>query len=482
MLPKEIQDLIKTLPEESQAVVRAIGLIYESKIQKLEARVKELEDQISKNSKNSSKPPSTDVFFKPPKSLRKKTNQKQGGQKGHKGDTLKMTAHPDKVIPHKVSCCERCSKKLSLQLADRIERRQVYDIPPLTIKVTEYQSEVKICSCGCINKAFPDGVDHSVAYGSNIKSLMVYLQNYQLLPYERTKELVSDLFNHNISKGTLYNTGKSAYNKLEEFENRLKNLLTHSKVAGFDETGFRVNTKRFWLHSCSTAAHAYYEVHQKRGSEAMDDINILPAFKGVAVHDFWKSYYHYECKHSLCNAHLLRDLIFIKERFKQSWAEDLINLLLKMKAAKQRAIDQGKSFLSKTTLNKYQKQYDLIVQNGFKKNPFKPPKKKTRGRYKKTPARNLLERLENYASDILRFLFNFRVPFDNNFSERDIRMMKVKQKISGCFRSLNGANIFTRIRSFIVTARKQNVNVFDALKNLFMDNSITYSLTSSHLS
>jgi len=214
----------------------------------------------------------------------------------------------------------------------------------------------------------------------------------------------------------------------------------------------------------------------------MDDINILPAFKGVAVHDFWKSYYHYECKHSLCNAHLLRDLIFIKERFKQSWAEDLINLLLKMKAAKQRAIDQGKSFLSKTTLNKYQKQYDLIVQNGFKKNPFKPPKKKTRGRYKKTPARNLLERLENYASDILRFLFNFRVPFDNNFSERDIRMMKVKQKISGCFRSLNGANIFTRIRSFIVTARKQNVNVFDALKNLFMDNSITYSLTSSHLS
>ena len=482
MLPKEIQDLIKTLPVESQAVVRAISLIYESKIQKLEARVKELEDQISKNSKNSSKPPSTDVFFKPPKSLRKKTDRKQGGQKGHLGDTLKMTEHPDQVKSHKVANCERCNKKLHGQLADRIERRQVYDIPPLHIKIIEHQSEVKICSCGCINKAFPKGVDHPVAYGSNIKSLMVYLQNYQLLPYQRTKELISDLFNHNISKGTLYNTSKSAYNKLEVFENRLKELLTYCVVAGFDETGLRVMSKLLWLHCCSTSEHAYYQVHQKRGSQAMNDIGILPEFKGVAVHDFWKSYYHYQCKHSLCNAHLLRDLIFIKERFKQSWAEDLINLLLKMKSAKQRAIDQGKSSLSKTTLNKYQKQYNLIVQKGFKKNPFKPPKKKTRGRHKKTPARNLLERLENYASDILRFLFDFKVPFDNNFSERDLRMMKVKQKISGCFRSLNGANIFTRIRSFIVTARKQNVNVFDALKNLFMDNSITYSLTSSHLS
>lgn len=479
MLPKEIQDLIKTLPAESQAVVQAIALIYESKIQKLEARVKELEDQISKNSKNSSKPPSTDVFFKPPKSQRKRTGKKQGGQKGHLGDTLKMTLHPDKVISYKVERCEQCNKKLNHQLVDRVERRQVYDIPPLNIKITEHQSEVKICSCGCTNKAFPQGVDHPVAYGSSIKSLMVYLQTYQLLPYERTKELISDLFNHNISKGTLYNTSKCAYNKLEEFENRLKELLVYCMVVGFDETGFRVLSKRLWLHSYSTTKHAYYEVHQKRGTEAMDDINILPRFKGVAVHDFWRSYYHYECKHSLCNAHLLRDLIFIKERFKQDWAEDLINLLLKMKAAKQRAIDQGKSSLSKITLKKYQTQYDLIVQNGFKINPFKPPKKKTRGRYKRTPARNLLERLKKHASDILRFLFDFQVPFDNNFSERDIRMMKVKQKISGCFRSLNGANIFTRVRSFIVTARKQKINVFDALNNLFMENSITFTLTSS---
>jgi transposase len=479
MLPKEIQDLIKTLPAENQATVQAIALIYESKIKILEARIKELEDQISKNSRNSSKPPSTDSFFKPPKSLRKKSGKDAGGQKGHQGDSLKMVEHPDKVVSHKVVRCECCHKKLNHQKADRIERRQVYDIPPLHISITEHQSEVKICSCGHTNKSFPTGVDHHVAYGPNIKSMMVYLQNYQLLPYERTTELISDLFNHTISKGTLFNTGKCAYDKLEVFENRLKELLTYCMVAGFDETGFRVMAKRLWLHSCSTTEHAYYEVHEKRGTQAMNAINILPYFKGVAVHDFWRSYYEYGCKHSLCNAHLLRDLIFIKERFEQDWADEMINLLIKMKAAKQRAIDQGKSSLSKVTLKKYKEQYSLIIQEGFKENPFRPPKKKTAGRHKKTPARNLLERLNTYADDILRFLFDFSVPFDNNFSESDIRMMKVKQKISGCFRSLQGANIFTRIRSFIVTARKQKVNVFDALNNLFTDNSITFTLTSS---
>lgn len=479
MLPKEIQGLIKTLPAKSQATVQAIALVYESKIQKLEARIKELEDQISKNSRNSSKPPSTDSFFKPPKSLRQKSGKVAGGQKGHQGNTLKTVEHPDELIFHKVVSCGCCHKKLGNQGPDRIERRQVYDIPPLHIRVTEHRSEVKTCSCGHVNKSFPTGVEHHVAYGPNIKSMMVYLQNYQLLPYGRTTELVSDLFNHTISKGTLFNTGKCAYDKLEVFEDRLKELLTYCPVAGFDETGFRVVAKRLWLHSCSTTEHAYYEVHEKRGTKAMDSIDILPHFKGVAVHDFWRSYYKYQCAHSLCNAHLLRDLTFIKERFGQDWADELIDLLRKMKAAKQRAIHKGKSSLSKATLKNYKEQYGLIIQNGFKQNPFRPPKKKGVGRCKRTAARNLLERLNTHADDVLRFFFDFRVPFDNNFSESDIRMMKVKQKISGCFRSIQGANIFTRIRSFIVTARKQNVNALEALNNLFTDNSITFNLTSS---
>ncbi len=247
MLPKEIQDLIKSLAVENQSVVQAIAMLYESKIQKLEARIKALEDQISKNSRNSSKPP---------KSLRKKSHRNLGGQEGHCGDTLKMCEHPDEIIRHQVEYCACCQRALRAQKADCIERRQVYDIPSLRIKVIEHRSEVKTCSCG-LYQCFPTGVGHHVAYGSNIKSLLVYLQNYQLLPYERTAELISDLFNHNISKGTLFNIGKSAYDRLEVFEDRLKELLSCSKVVGFDETGARVMSKRLWSHSCSTSQYAY---------------------------------------------------------------------------------------------------------------------------------------------------------------------------------------------------------------------------------
>jgi transposase len=483
MLPKEIQDAIKKLPEESQLVIKAIMLIYESRIEQLEARIKELEDQISKNSRNSSKPPSTDEFDKPsPKSQRKKTGRKIGGQEGHKGHNLKMVESPDKEQLHKVEVCACCQKDLQKQKAEAIERRQVYDLPPLELIITEHQIEVKRCSCGYINKAdYPAGVNHYVQYGPNIKSLLVYMQDYQLLPYERTKEFVKDIFGHTISTGTLYNIRQYAYDQLAPFEDRLKALLSLALVAGFDETGMRVMAQRYWLHSCSTDHHAYYEVHAKRGQKAMDDIGILPDFGGVAIHDFWKSYYHYVCEHGLCNAHLLRELTFIKERFKQEWPDELIDLLLKMKAAKDRAIAKGKSALSQATLTKYRKQYSLIVQKGLDVNPFKPPPIKKRGRPKKTKARNLIERFRDYADDILRFFYDFKVPFDNNFSERDLRMMKVKQKISGCFRSLNGAKFFARIRSFIITARKQKVNVFKALSNLFMDNSIASQLTTIQL-
>ncbi len=389
MLQKEIQELIKSLPLESQKVVEAIAMIYEShyesKINALEKRVKELEDQISKDSNNSSKPPSSNEFNKKPKSVRGKSGLKAGGQKGHKGTTLKTSEKPDEIKEHKVCSCENCNKNLSSQQVERIEHRQVYDIPPIQMKVTEHRSEVKVCSCGHVNKAFPSGVIHHIQYGPNIKSMVVYLQDYQLLPYERTTELVKDLFGHQISKGTLYNFRKSAFDQLETFEEKLKSLLTSCLVLGFDETGFRIMAQRLWLHSCSTSEHAYYQVHEKRGQLAMTANNILPQFRGIAVHDFWKSYYKYSCQHALCNAHLLRDLIFIKERFKQDWAEKLIKLLLKMKKAKERAILKGKSFLSKPTLQKYQKQYDEIVDEGLKENPFEPPREKKRGRPKKTP-------------------------------------------------------------------------------------------------
>jgi len=477
MLPKEIQKLVDQLDPKAKALVEVIVVFYEQKISKLEARVKELEDQKAKDSTNSSKPPSTDGPKRKPKSTRGKSNRQPGGQKGHKGKTLELVDHPDKTLKHKVEQCACCNKDLRNQTADRIECRQVSDIPIIKLKVTEHQSEVKSCSCGHVNKAFPTGVNHYVQYGPNLKGMVVYLQDYQMLPYKRTKELFKDFFNHNISTGTLFNFGRTAYEKLSCFKDRLKELLTYCLVVGFDETGFRVLATRLWLHSYSTEKHAYFEVHAKRGREAMDDIGILPDFNGIAVHDFWKSYYTYCCEHALCNAHLLRDLIFIKERFEQPWAEEFIQLLLKMKAAKKKAISEGKSSFSRFILTKYQGQYERVVREGLKENPFKPPEKKSRGRYAKSPPRNLLERLNGHREDVLRFILDFKVPFDNNFSERDLRMMKVKQKISGGFRSLKGAKYFARIRSYILTARKQNVNPLEALINLFVDNTIGEWLT-----
>lgn len=478
MLPEPLQQAIDKLPEESRVVVQALVLYYELEHEQLKARIKELEDQISKNSRNSSKPPSSDAFAKrAPKSRRVKSGRKAGGQGGHKGTNLKLVDSPDKIRVHRVKRCSCCGVYLGSQQADGIQRRQVYDHPPLELIITEHRGEVKRCSCGHLNYAeFPKGVDHYVQYGPNIKGLLVYMQDYQLLPYERTREFVQDLFGHCLSTGTLYNIRNTAFDQLADFEDRLKVVLTAAVVAGFDETGIRIMAQRLWLHSCSTNRHAYYEAHAKRGQIAMDHIGILPNFKGIAVHDFWKSYYRYGCKHSLCNAHLLRDLSFIKERFEQIWPDKLMDLLLKMKAAKEKAMAQGKSGLSSATLGKYRLAYGQIVDEGLAANPFEMPDTKKRGRPKKTPPRNLLERLRDYAQDILRFFYDFSVPFDNNFSERDLRMMKVKQKISGCFRSFEGAKCFARIRSFIITARKQNVNVFKALSNLFTGNDISLQL------
>lgn len=478
MLPDKIKDIISKLPQPIQEIIGWVISFFEGELSKKDNRIKELEDQLNKNSQNSSKPPSTDsIYEKPsPKSRRKKTTRKVGGQKGHEGSNLKMTKTPDVIIEHQVKHCKDCGVNLEDEPILDTKIRQSYDIPPLKIQVTEHQSEVKVCRCGCRNTNFPEGLRHYVQYGPRIKGLLVYLQNYQLLPYSRTAELIEDLFDHKISCGTLHNAQKYAYEQLESFEISLKTILAAATIAGFDETGFRVLSKCWWLHSCSTDSHAYYEIHPKRGHEAMDTIGILPDFKGIAIHDFWKSYLKYTCTHGLCNAHLIRELTFIHERLEQIWAKELIELLLEMKNAKETALEQNKTNLAENILKQFAEKYDKIINQGLDVNPFAPPtykkgEKKKRGRPKKTKPRNLLERLRDYKSDIIRFCENFNVPFDNNFSERDIRMMKLKQKISGCFRSKQGARYFARIRSFIMSARKQKRNVLKDLTNLFEGNS-----------
>jgi len=453
-----------------ETVVRVL-LTMDARIRALEARVQSLENQLAKNSRNSSKPPSSDGFKKPaPKSLRKMGKRKSGGQPGHTGHTLKMADKPDHTEVHRVKECEHCKRSLADQSADSVEKRQVHDLPALRLNVTEHQAEIKTCACGRLNKAaFPEGVNAPVQYGEGIKAAAVYLKNYQFLPYDRTCELLNDFFGCPMSEGTLANIIAQSHELAADPVEKIKALVKRATVAHFDETGSRVQGKLWWLHSASIALATYYDIHRKRGSEAFDEIGILPKFIGRAIHDFWKPYFGFDCLHGLCNAHHLRELIFVHEQHQQDWAERMIDCLLDIK----NAVDLAKESthqLAPEQIQAFEARYQQILDEGYAQNPLSrlPPNvKKKRGRRKKTKARNLLERLDEHRDEALAFMVDFNVPFDNNQAERDLRMMKVQQKISGTFRTEDGAKAFCRIRSYISTARKNGVGAMQALTRLF---------------
>ena len=437
-------------------------------------RVRQLEEQLAKNSRNSSKPPSSDGFKKPsPKSLRKKGQRKSGGQPGHAGHTLKMAEKPDHTQNHHVDVCECCRRSLADQPADSIEKRQVHDLPVLRLIVTEHQAETKQCCCGHLNKAaFPEGVNAPVQYGPGVKAAAVYLKNYQFLPFERTCELLGDLFGCGISEGALANILVSCAEQLKDPLLSIKEHIEQASVAHFDESGSRVESKLWWLHSASTAHATYYDIHRKRGSEAIDQIGILPDYTGRAIHDFWKPYFGYSCLHGLCNAHHLRELTFVQEQHQQDWADHMIDCLLEIKDAVDQA-RQTTNHLGKEQIKAFEAHYQKVLDEGYGQNPLpplSPDTEKKRGRRKKSKPRNLLERLDGHRKEALAFMYDFTVPFDNNLAERDIRMMKVQQKISGMFRTEDGAKTFCRIRSYISTARKNAVGAMDALTRLFSGN------------
>lgn len=445
-----------------------------SRLDQSDRRVRHLEEQLAKNSRNSSKPPSSDGFKKPaPKSLRKKGKRKSGGQPGHTGHTLKMADNADHTEVHRVEECQHCGRSLANQSADGVEKRQVHDLPPLRLIVTEHQAETKTCACGHLNKAaFPEGVNAPVQYGEGIKAAAVYLKNYQFLPYDRTCELLNDVFGCPMSEGTLANIIAQSHTLAADPVEKIKELIERAAVAHFDETGSRVDGKLWWLHSASTAQATYYDIHRKRGSEAIDDIGILSDFLGRAIHDFWKPYFDYDCLHGLCNAHHLRELIFVHEQHQQDWADRMIDCLLDIKEAVYQA-KEITDHLAAGQIQAFEARYQQILDEGYAQNPLPPlPRKakKKRGRRKKTKARNLLERLDEHRNEALAFMYDFNVPFDNNQAERDLRMMKVQQKISGMFRTEDGAKAFCRIRSYISTARKNAVGAMDALTRLFSGN------------
>ena len=458
--PEPVYKLLLSIIETNKALVDKVSSLSQQ-VALQDERIKELESQLNKNSRNSSKPPSTDEFVKP-KSQRKKSGKSSGGQKGHKGHHLKMSDHPDRSIVHTVKSCLGCGKTLEGISQVRAERRQVYDIPLPKVEVVEHLVESKVCPCcGMHNKAsFPDGVTHPVQYGKNLKGLLVYLNQYQLLPYERLVELMHDLFGHTISEGTLFNTNRTVYEALKTAEEGIVEQLIASSVIHVDETGMRGEGKRQWVHVVATTKLTHYAYHAKRGSDATDEIAILPGFKGTAVHDFWKSYLNYKCEHALCNAHHLRELTGIMELTGQKWPQEMIELLLKIKDTV-----TEKEKLAPHEISSFETEYDRIVAKGFSENPPPVKEKGKRGRTKQGRARNMLNRLHEYRRETLAFMYDPQVPFDNNLAERDLRMLKVKQKISGVFRSELGAKMFCRIRGYISTARKNSVSVLDAIKS-----------------
>lgn len=437
----------------------------------LTAEVKTLKGKLAKNSKNSSKPPSSDGYSKPaPKSLRKKSGKSSGGQSGHKGHTLRMVATPDFIEEHKVTVCEHCSECLSAAQIIDIERRQVFDLPPIALQVTEHQAQIKQCAtCGGKTKAhFPAGIGKGTQYGSKIQAILTYFSQYQLLPYLRTQEMFQDLFNVKLSQGTIKNVLSRGADGLNGFSESLKNALLTSPVNHFDETGLRVDKKLHWLHVASNEQLTYYFIHKKRGKEAMDDMDILPNYQGYAVHDHWMSYYRYLCQHVLCNAHHLRELTFVEEQYKQPWAAKMKQCLQGIKLAVDEAISSGLTSLTEQQIIGFEHYYDGILFEGKLQIPILATTKvKKRGRVKKHKSHNLLNRLVEHKNEVLAFMYDFMLPFDNNLAERDVRMTKLKQKISGCFRSENGGDVFCSLRSYLSTVKKQGINRLDALIDLF---------------
>jgi transposase len=454
--------------------VEAVILLFQKTFLELGERLQQVEDQLSKNSSNSGKPPSTDGYEKPaPKSRRKRSGKKSGGQPGHVGHTLKMVEKPDETVVHSVESCAHCQKSLRAVKAMGVEKRQVLDLPEVRLLATEHQAEIKHCwVCDKFTQAaFPTGITQAVQYGKRIKSQMVYFHEYQLLPLERTGETIHDLYNQNIAEDTILSACRELAQKVAPVQEAVKDYLTYAaKVVRFDESGARVIGKLHWFHVTCNEHLTYYAVHAKRGKIAMNAIGILPNFKGRAIHDDLSSYFQYGCDHGLCNAHHLRSLEFLLERHPQAWVKKLKELLLEIKATVEKAVSKATVKLSAKTLANFSSRYDAILKQGFKQcpNPAEPEEQKPkRGRPKQSFAKNLLDRLHDHKEAVLAFMYDFNVPFENNLAERDIRMLKVKQKISGCFRSLRGAEIFCTIRGYISTARKNEQRVLESLHSAF---------------
>ena len=452
---EEARDLLnkeKNISPSLKAVIKVLFLI-----------IGLLVNRFNLNSKNSSKPPSQDQN-RDKKKKKNQSDKKQGGQKGHKGYTLKPVENPDEI---KLLPVDKSSLPKGKYHKIGYHARQVIDIR-ISRHVIEYRAEILENSDGKkFTAPFPDYVTRPVQYGNDLKAHAVYLSQFQLLPYNRIDDYFDTELNIPISPGSIQNFNKEAYILLEKFDQFVKNQLINSPILHVDETGINIGGKRHWLHLTANLKFTYFFPHERRGTIAMEAIGILPHFTGTLCHDHWKPYFIYQCAHSLCNAHHLRELQRAYEQDKQQWALSMKILLLEIN-------DTTKEFngeLPENIADDYCQKYRAILVAAEIECPLPEPVliegKKKKGRIKKSKSRNLLERLSLFEKETLRFMKEVDVPFTNNLAENNIRMTKVQQKISGCFRSMDGAYIFSRIRSYISTCRKHDISVTDALRMLF---------------
>ena len=461
-----------SLSHLSHAQKDALILMLQEQLKALQIAVKQLQARGNLNSRNSSKPPSSDGLNKPaPKSLRVAGKNPTGGQKGHPGRTLSQASESDEIVIHPVpDQCQACQRQLPFAYVN--ETRQVFDLPVLKFEVTEHHAMQAICACGHVHTAeFPAGVNASVQYGPRAQAAMVHLNQNHAVSVQRTAALMKDFFDLPVSQATVVKATQTGADILAPTVQDIGQAIAGAAVAHADESGMRVAKKLHWLHVLATNTLTWMGCHPKRGGEAFASLALLQQFKGVLVHDGWMPYKALECQHALCNQHHLRELTYLLEELDQAWAGDMIELLTHANHEDNLNCADGKT--PSYDSQKYQRQvrdlralYDAILAQAQAQHPIAPATGK-RGRPKQSKATNLIGRLRDYSDDVWRFLTQPDVPFTNNLAEQTVRMPKVKQKVSGCFRTLPGAQNYCVIRSYCASMHKQGGNVFESLVAAF---------------
>ena len=453
-------DRLEPLTEENKDLHQEISVL-KTENSDLKAEVAKLKAQLNSNSRNSSKPPSSDGYKRKPAFPRKK-NGKQGGQQGHKGRTLQQVEHPDKIVRHKPEPCG-CGHVFSDKELSVVETRQVFDLPQPKLEITAHQLLMGQCPiCGKWHKGIaPEGVNAPVQYGKGVKALTTLLNVDYRIPFKKIQILFGDLFGYAINASTVYSNSRQCRERLAKTIEIIKSRIIEAITAHADETGIRVEEMLRWLHVATTEFYTYLFVHEKRGRLALEsEQSILNKLTGWLVHDCWGSYFNFkELDHALCGAHILRELEGLIENEQSKWARVFKTFLMHLfEMPFEERVKRRQQIESR---------YTLICSMGEKAEP--PPRKTPgkKGRYKRTKGRNLVERLIREKEAMLAFAFNEEVPFTNNLAERDIRPAKVKMKVSNCFRSFEGAEIYASIASFVSTVRKHDRNVFSELCTTF---------------